>query len=125
MVQIHQFDPVIYPFELWVAVTDNIAVLNERFCRMNGADLDTKLNDYKAVTYYVKEREGNLYKGALVVFTEERWMTIETIAHESVHVARRCWECIGEDILGEEADAYLVGWVAKCIREVKDGKVSD
>lgn len=124
MVQIHQFDPVIYPFKLWVAVTDNIAVLNERFCRMNGADLDMKVDDYEAVTYYVKEREGNLYKGSLIVFTEERWMTIKIIAHEAVHVARRCWEHVGEDVIGEEADAYLVGWIAKCIGEVKDG-ISD
>lgn len=105
MVQIHQFDPVIYPFKLWVAVTDNIAVLNERFCRMNRADLDMKVDDYEAVTYYVKEREGNLYKGSLIVFIEERWMTIKIIAHEATHVARRCWEHVGEDIIGEEADA--------------------
>lgn len=125
MVQIHQFDPVIYPFKLWVAITNDMVALNNRFCRMNGADLDMKADDYEAITYYIKERDGDLRKGALIVFTEDKWMTAKTIAHEAVHAARRCWEHVGEDVIGEEADAYLVGWIAKCIGEVKDGKVSD
>jgi hypothetical protein len=124
-VKIHRFDPELYPFKLWVTITNNGDALAERFI-----DLDRRgkseihpndLVNAEAITYYVQERETGM-KGVLVSYTEKKYMSVKNIAHEATHVARKVWDHVGEDVTGEEADAYLVGWIAKCIDEVKHFK---
>jgi hypothetical protein len=121
-VKIHEFYPEIYPFRLWVTITGNGTILAERFLdldRKGKSEISTDdLVNAEAVTYYVQERETGR-KGILVAFTAKHWISVKTIAHEATHVARKVWDHIGETTTGEEADAYLVGWVAKCIEEVK------
>ena len=53
-------------------------------------------------------------------------MDVETISHESVHVAscifNDCGLRMGFADQQDEHFAYLVGWVAKCIDKVKKDK---
>jgi hypothetical protein len=121
-IKIHRFDPELYPFKLWVTITNNGEVLADRFL-----DLDRKgkseitsedLVNAEAITYYAQERETGM-KGMLVSFTDKRYMSVKNIAHEATHVARKAWDHMGESQTGEEADAYLVGWIAKCMEEVR------
>jgi hypothetical protein len=123
---IHQFDPVIYPIRLWVVTKYNgdESALKERFVHL----LDRKelnfsiINQHEAVTYDVEEREDRK-KGVLIVLSNIKYYKVKTIAHESTHAARSIWDHLGEgNGVGEEANAYLVGWIAGCIERVKLGK---
>jgi hypothetical protein len=125
-VKIHQFDPVIYPIKLWVVTKYNgdEGALKERFVHI----LDRKelnfsiIKQHEALTYDVEEREDK-YKGVLIVFSSSKYCKVKTMAHESTHAARSIWDHLGEGSgIGEEANAYLVGWVADCIERVKLGK---
>lgn len=122
MVKIHQFDPVIYPVKLWVAVTTDGEVIKERFHLINAENFEFNRHDYEAITFPVKQKAVPTYKGFLVVFTQKKCMTVKIMAHEATHVARMMWKHLGEDVTGEEADAYLVGWIASCMNEVKNYK---
>jgi hypothetical protein len=122
-VKIHQFDPEIFPFKLWIAITTNTEVLPERFIgiKYRGNIFDNSLDGREAVTFYVEEKSST-YKGVLIVFSNKQYCTVKTIAHEATHAARFLWDHLGESPTGEEADAYLVGWIAKCIEIVKNFK---
>lgn len=124
-VNIHEFDPVIYPFKLWICVTKNRGAIKDRFVHCDDRlELDTTWFDIgEAVVYYVEEREGEGRKGFLIVFMKRKFMTVKTIAHEATHAARKMWSHLGEmNIIGEESDAYLVGWIADCIYKVKTNR---
>lgn len=123
-VKIHQFSPIVYPFRLWITVTKDKEVLADRFHDgYNKKGLKTELiSTSEALTFYVQQKQEPTYWGVLIVFTEKKNFSIKNIAHESTHAARFFWEHIGESPTGEEADAYLVGWIADCINQVKLNK---
>jgi hypothetical protein len=124
-IKIHRFDPEIYPFKLWIAITHNVKVFPERFTglKYKGNIFENSLDNREACTFYVEEKE-TTYKGVLILFSDKQYTTMKTVAHEATHAARMLWDHIGETATGEEADAYLVGWIAKCIDEVKNFKES-
>ena len=116
MVQIHQFSFEVYPFRLWISITNNIGVLEERFRDSDSTELRLRDIFYKskATTSIAVERETENI-GILLIFRTKSYANVATIAHEAAHVADMMWEMIGERNRGEEANAYLVGWVAsKC-----------
>jgi len=121
---IHQFDPVIYPFKLWVSISSDGAAFSDRFKDGdNGKELNVSvINEHEAVTYYVQQKEKPTYFGVLIVFSEKKYCTCKLIAHESTHAARFMWEHVRENGTGWEADAYLVGWIAECCEKVKLNK---
>lgn len=124
---IHEFNPEIYPFKLWVSCTDEYNPLNERFCKGNNLDNLNKeiLKTHEAVTFLVKDRSKNGSFGCLVVFTEKRYFTIQNMAHEASHVVDFLWEHIGEKYPGDEAKAYFTGWVVKCMNKVRINKFEE
>lgn len=71
---------------------------------------------------YVVEEKSTGLLGILIVVFKIDDMDTATIAHESVHVADFYYEvagCNAEDFTdGNEAYAYLVGWVAGCVANV-------
>lgn len=126
MVTIHQFNPEIYPFKVWIVVTMNEDAIKERF--NNGYNKELELNiltrNSRALTCQAVKKD-TLDRGILTVFTNRKYMTVSTMAHESVHSASFMWDMMGETSLGEigeEANAYLVGWIAGCCEEVKNYK---
>jgi hypothetical protein len=120
---IHQFDPVIYPFKLWVSITDDLTAISERFIdHKSGKELNTdNLDKTIAFTQNVEQKSDRLI-GAIIVFGRKGYCSTKIIAHEATHAARMLWDHVGEDATGMEADAYLVGWIADCIEKVKLNK---
>lgn len=121
---IHEFDPVIYPCRLWVAIHVDQKLLSELFCDMStrvGIDT-TYIDDHEAVTYYVQERSSPKRYGILIASTAKYYFTTKLIAHEATHGAEFFWHHMGEKNVGAEADAYLVGWIADCIEKTVKNK---
>jgi hypothetical protein len=120
---IHQFDPIIYPFKLWVACTDNYEALNSRFCSLDDSDLSkSTILDHEAVCFYVRERRAKGNYGCLVVFTKREYFTIKNMAHEAAHVSDYLWEHLKEDKVTSEANAYFMGWIVDSMYKVKTNK---
>lgn len=122
-VKIHQFDPVIYPFKIWVSITDDLKAISEQFIdHESGKELNSNHPDFMiAFTQNVQQKSDRLI-GAIIVFKKKKDCTTKIIAHESTHAARMLWDHVGELESGVEADAYLVGWIAECIEKVKLNK---
>lgn len=120
--QVHQFSPEIYPLKLWVTVTNRIDDLNENFTNIAGDNIyldvppGTEAFVPKLIVKY------NDLNGILINFTGKKYITVENICHEVNHALKLIWEHLGEDVVGEEASAYLSGWMAKCIEKVKLNK---
>lgn len=123
MQQIHQFDPVIYPRLLFAAIAVDIDEI------MKHVKLSAKDEDYlrsnpqniAGVCFPVSKIEDNK-KGVLVYFPNHE-ISVDDMAHESVHIADYMFEEIGacgQDFSNtNEPFAYLVGWSAGCIDKVK------
>ena len=111
IVKIHQFDPVIYPRKVWVCFGATKEVLDDRFTFTS--PLVDELFESIAVTSICTEK--NTEFGGVIVWTSKKTIAINTIAHESAHVADMIFDYIGEGTKTEECYAYLVGWVAECI----------
>lgn len=121
-VQIHQFDPVLYPFKLWIAITDDLKAISERFVdHPTGKEFGTESENMIAFTQNVQQKSDGLI-GEIIVFKKRGDCSVKTIAHESTHAARLLWDHVGENATGMEADAYLVGWIAECCEKVKRNK---
>lgn len=116
---IHEFDPVIYPLKLWVIKNPTDNIIGETFEEFDGTKINYTPSKTSAASTYNKvicNKETQKY-GVLVLIKSKT--TINYIAHEATHVARIFWDWLDEEATGREADAYLVGWIAKCIDEVK------
>lgn len=122
-VQIHQFDPVIYPFKLWVAITNDLKAISDEFNDYPSGNEFSFLRNDKLIAFTQNvERKSDRKIGAIIVFNKRSDCSVKLIAHESTHAARMLWEHVGEHSTGIEADAYLVGWIAKCCEKVKLNK---
>ena len=121
---IHEFDPCIYPRLLWVVKGGFLEDIKDMF--------DTELVESEAggaVTFPVRRKVDNRL-GYCVWFPKAGDIrNLDWIAHESAHVALCIFGDVGAIITfeGQEPFAYLVGWVFKCVdevrkyKEVKDG----
>lgn len=114
--KVYQFDPQIYPRKLWVAVGVPTEELNEKFVD-EIKDMDDS-ND--AETLPIQQKEP-LLGGVLVRFENLKSMRPDNIAHEATHAALEIFDYVDARIQydNQEPFAYLVGWVVKCIDEVK------
>ena len=81
--KIHEFDPVIYPRKLWVAVSTD--TFSDRFEGVSEWD-DTA----DAIVDCVRDKQRNL-GGILVRYESKNAITIANIAHESSHIAMQKW----------------------------------
>lgn len=125
----------LYPFTIWVTTfSDWNKVLNKFLFYPNLEDLYNDVSYTKAdvaepmfstaVVYLVREKSNKDSYGAIVLlnedYIEDFSYMIDTIAHESVHIADYIWMHIdgGNTKDGiNEPYAYLVGWIA--------GRISD
>ena len=117
--KIHEFNPIIYPYKLFVTFPENPTELNGKF-KDNKDDLDftyLKNDEYEAITQQVIEKQTENI-GAIVLFYPKYNHSCKTISHEAFHVAEKIYNRIGADIT-DEPFAYLIGWVAECLEKVK------
>lgn len=119
--QIYEFDPQIYPQLLWVAAGAPYVVIKDMFEDIDEMDV----NAYAQVDPAIRikpDKKG----GVLIRFESRKAMTQANITHETMHAAMVIFNYVGAypDPKNQEPFAYLCGWIAKCIEEVKLNKKS-
>lgn len=130
-VTIHQFDPVIYPRKIWVVATKDENIVKNNFSERNGEEMTfSDCTGNEAIASVIPcTQKGSGFYGFLIWIQDKKKFDVGTVAHESVHVASQIFNDTGMT-LGftngrDEHYAYLVGWIADCINQVKTGKFKD
>ncbi len=124
-VQIHEWKCQIYPIRIWIAVTDDINDLDNKFCDLRTREDLTKIESKHIAFMQMVVRKDINKVGVLIIFAAKRYMTRGTMAHEATHAAREIWERIGETETGYEADAYLVEWIVNLMEQVRINKFEE
>ena len=127
MAKIYEFDPIIYPYRIWIMVDKTPDALIENFNEYNGSKIykfNADTGRYDGFVFPAQSKINPRY-GAVIYFTSKKEMTYELIAHESVHAAKHLFEHIDAEIDDHEPFEYVVGWIAKCCAEVKNGKANN
>lgn len=118
--EIHEFDCHVYPRKIWVSVAAPLKELNE-FFESKYDDMDE--SEYATVT--VNRRMNPEPRGGVLIrFKNKGAMNVETITHESIHAALEVFDYVGAsvDTKNQEPFAYLCGYIARCINQVKKNK---
>lgn len=113
-----EFDPLIYPRKLWVYVGKGLNGLIDK-C-FDGIE-PQKDEDYYCLTYVRARRKTDGKIGVLVAFLSKNCMDMNNIVHESSHAVDAIEEAIGMTH-GGEPSAYLMEWVAECIKKARNGQ---
>ena len=121
--KIYEFDPQIYPRKVWVTVGVPFEELKDEF-----EDLKPMEEGSDAQVDHLRKLKPEV-RGRLLV----RFENLDTLkkfgnrTHESVHVATEIFDYIGafHDPKNQELFAYLCGWIAKCMDEVKQIELSN
>lgn len=121
---IQEFNPVIYPFKLWIIIDKKPDGIADKFDEYNGdpvrfIDQDTTMS--KAFTMPAKRKDNKKF-GVIIFFRSKKSMSCELIAHEATHAAKYLFQHIGADINEHEPFEYVVGWIAECCEKVKKNK---
>lgn len=116
---IYEFDPAIYPINLWVCIGEDFDALNGIF---SDAETDenidfSKFKSFKAVTVNAIDKETGDF-GVLIVIKPE-FSNYGTIAHEASHAAGYIFYHVGADMDCGEPTAYLIEWIVKCCEQIK------
>lgn len=119
------FSNGIYPRRLYVAVGLSEDDVNRMFISERGMfTLDWEGSD--AATFdEIRDRDTLTY-GSLVVFRSKGDMTPGTMAHEAVHVLESYMDVLGIERAEKGTNehlSYLLGWIVKCMDEMKKGHV--
>ena len=118
------FSNGIYPRRLYVAVGLSEDDVNRMFISGRGMlTLDWEGSD--AATFDEIKERATLYYGSLVVFRSKGEMTPGTMAHEAVHVMDSYMDVLGIERAEKGTNehlSYLLGWIVKCMDEVKKGR---
>ena len=124
--RIDEYDPLIYPRKIWVGKNCTLKDIRKRFVRRDGGEIEDQWNpEYNPQTLYVKERETDLY-GVLITFPSDKFKQKEYVkytAHEAEHAKFSIFADTGIEStwVSQEADAYMVGFVAECVWETMFG----
>ena len=117
------FSNGIYPRRLYVAVGLSEDDVNRMFISERGVfTLDWE--GFDAATFdEIRDRDTLTY-GSLVVFCSKGEMAPGTMAHEAVHVMDSYMDVLGIERAERGTNehlSYLLGWIVKCMDEVKKG----
>ena len=117
---IDKYDPVIYPRLLYVCKNCTLKDLRDRFTTRGGLEISDKWDpSCETFTFYAIDKKTKDW--VILVCIGDRNDNMEDyvsdICHEAEHVKQSIFEDIGlpTTVDSQEADAYLVGWAAKCI----------
>ena len=113
---IHIFENGIYPIKIYVVINPTEDSIKENFLNNDNSEIKLEDNSYTMAFVHgnvvILKSDGNV--GVLVSIINKK-IKVDVIAHEATHVANIIWDWIGENEPSEEANAYLVGYAAKCI----------
>ena len=118
------FSNGIYPRRLYVAVGLSEDDVNRMFISERGM-LTLDWEGFDAATFDEIKERATLYYGSLVVFRSKGEMTPGTMAHEAVHVMESYMDVLGLERTGRGTNehlSYLLGWIVKCMDEVRRGR---
>ena len=111
-IQIHEFDPVIYPLKLWIIKNPTVSFLADNFGGIDEEFHPVEMKNSNAAVWDrpVMLKETKKY-GLLLSVYDMKSFTADTMAHEATHMADILWGWINEKELSmrSEANAYLVG----------------
>lgn len=129
---IYEFDPVIYPFKVWVAKRSvTIEQIDHVFVAICEDDTGCSFKDNHSLptnvtaaqTFIVGHKKSG-FMGCLVVFGYNTKM--KNLSHEASHCADWLFQRIGEDKREYERGecyAYYQSWVFDCLYKVFRGKI--
>lgn len=132
--RIYEFDPVIFPFRLWVMkkptykdIADNFFELDSDYSKheIQETVYDNLVKKSYAFTYTVAKKPNRII-GAMIALLDINKISTSVVAHEASHVVDFIIEHCGLEsntYASGETRAYLVGWVVDCIEKVKRGKI--
>ena len=117
---IDKYDPVIYPRLLYVCKNCTLKDLRDRFTTRKGLEISDEWDpSSETFTSYVidKKTKDQVILVCIGYKCDSMEDYISDICHEAEHVKQSIFEDIGlpTTVNSQEADAYLVGWAAKCI----------
>ena len=124
MVKIHEFDPVIYPFRIWIIIDKTPDIIADNFKEYEGEPIHFEIGDTDKLYAFampVQSKENPMY-GAVLFFRSRKSMTYKLVAHESSHAAKFLFEHINADMREHEPFEYVIGWIAGCCEKVKRWK---
>lgn len=125
MKRIHEFDPVIYPYKLWIVIDKQPTIISEAFDEYSGNPIEfieRDTNNLAAFAMPVSKKENSNY-GVVIFFRSKRSMSYELVAHESSHAAKYLFEHIGAEMKEHEPFEFVIGWIAGCCEKVKNNKL--
>lgn len=133
--QIHEFNPTIYPFRLWVGINLSLGDMQNKFYaltdKMERTDFTSEVlgnNTFTIATCYpVSDKKSGWIGIFCGIFRKDR-LSVGVAAHEASHITdfiSDSFELGGFNFNNGEARAYLVQWAADCIWQVKSGKFKD
>ena len=119
--QIYEFNPGVYPFKLWVCANPDESLTEKLF--LDDEQYTTSVHHNMLTTAGTNDTEARL---GVVVFGHKKYFTVQNMAHEAAHVADYYFEslAITKGCFSDrnEAYAYLVGWAADCMEQVRTNK---
>ena len=121
--KIYEFDPQIYPRKVWVTVGVPFEELKDEFEKWKPMEEGSD-----AQVDHLRKLKPEVRGGLLVRFENlDTLKKFGNITHESIHVATEIFDYIGafHDPKNQELFAYLCGWIAKCMDEVKQIELSN
>jgi len=123
--KIYEFDPVIYPYGIWIVIDNNPNLIPDLFDEYSGKPIESIDRDTKGLEAFTMPviRKENPKFGVVIFFRSKESMTFELAAHESSHAAKYLFEHIGANVAAHETFEFLVGWIASCIGEIKSGNI--
>lgn len=116
----YEYNPVIYPRKLCVAIGMNQDDANNCFKGRNGERLIVDFRDSDALTFdsVIQKKDGKYT--VFVNFANKSVMTMGICSHEASHICDAIEEDIGMKH-GGEPSAYLIGWISSCINKARLG----
>ena len=111
--RLFEFNPVIYPFRLWIMVDYNVEAIPKLF---DGYDnkpiesIDKDTNGLEAFTMPVIHKKKDRYGVVIFIRTLDS-MRFELMAHEASHAAKFMFEHINAEVAPHEPFEYVIGWI--------------
>lgn len=117
----YEYDPVIYPRMLCVAIGMSQEDANKCFEGRNGEVLKVDFSNSNATTYdEVREKSNKKLCSFIINFASKDSMRMGVCCHEVSHACEAIEDAIGMEH-GGEPSAYLIGWIASCINKARFG----
>lgn len=118
---IQEFDPVIYPYKIWIAIDESPADIQNLFNGYDGKRIETLEYDTSRLAAFampVISKDGEC--GVVLYFRSAEIMSYELVAHESSHAAKYLFKHINADVSEHEPFEFVIGWIAGCCENVKN-----